>query len=313
MEVGKVSIIITTYKATERLNTAIESVLFQTYTNFELCIVDDNNPETYDRQYTESLIQKYSDKRIKYIKHDRNKKGAAARNTGIFHTDGEYVAFLDDDDYFYPKRLEACINALKRHDDYDMVYTSVELAQNDKIFEVRNAEKSGNIWRELLLNQGLLGTGSNIFIKRKCLESVGGFDETFLRYQDIEFMLRILERFRIFALNEVLVRKNIQETNIPPYEKYRENKQKIFSKFDYLISQLSEEEKEQYYRGHFHELLNCALESRNKEYIQSAIQDYHMNGLALSWKETLKIHFYNFYKKYLKLSVILRTNKVIKH
>lgn len=301
MEKGKVSVIITTYKATEKLKEAICSVLNQTYSNFELCIVDDNDPNSDSRRFTEKIVRGFSDKRLKYIQHPENKNGAAARNTGLENTDGEYVAFLDDDDLFYPDRLVVCVGELEKQNEYDAVYTDVDLFAGGKLLEVRRASYSGNVWRELLLTEGMLGTGSNIFIKRICLETVSGFDEAFLRYQDIEFMLRILEHHKILAVNQVLVRKNLEVTNIPQYERYRLNKQMIFSKFDYLLAQLSDDERYGYYLAHYKELLNSALDSRKKANIQQAIADLKSIGYTLSWKNYLKIMFYDVFKLYIKL------------
>ena len=102
-----VSVIIPTYKRYNMLPRAIASVLSQTYSNIQIVVVDDNNPDTEYRKKTEALMEQYAlDERVKYVKHSKNANGSVARNTGIKSSDGEIVAFLDDDDFFYPEKIE---------------------------------------------------------------------------------------------------------------------------------------------------------------------------------------------------------------
>ena len=101
----KVSVIMPTYGKPELLGRSIRSVQNQTYPEWELIIVDDNNPETEGRKQTETLMEQYAaDKRIRYIKHEHNMNGSAARNTGIAAATGDYIAFLDSDDEYAPER-----------------------------------------------------------------------------------------------------------------------------------------------------------------------------------------------------------------
>ena len=101
---GLVSVIIPTFQRAKYIERAIDSVLNQTYKNFEIIVVDDNDQESEARKEMIKRMDKYSsDSRIIYIKHEKNKNGAAARNTGINVAKGEYITFLDDDDYFLLK------------------------------------------------------------------------------------------------------------------------------------------------------------------------------------------------------------------
>ena len=94
-----VSVIIPTYKRSKSLNRAIDSVLSQTYPNIEIIVVDDNGKGSKYQIETEKSLENYikTDK-IKYITHDVNRNGSAARNTGFKHSMGEYINFLDDGD-----------------------------------------------------------------------------------------------------------------------------------------------------------------------------------------------------------------------
>ena len=92
----RVSIIIPTYKNRGGLTTSVDSAIRQTYQNIEVIIVDDNPPDSEERHFTEQIMEGYlADPRVRYIKHAENKNGAAARNTGINSSTGEYIAFLD--------------------------------------------------------------------------------------------------------------------------------------------------------------------------------------------------------------------------
>ena len=94
-----VSVIIPTYKRPDYLDRAIDSVLNQTYNNIEIIVVDDNNPNTEGRERTEKIMRRYENNpHVIYIKHEYNKNGSAARNTGFKASHGVYLAFLDDDD-----------------------------------------------------------------------------------------------------------------------------------------------------------------------------------------------------------------------
>ncbi|MFC6990634.1 glycosyltransferase family 2 protein [Haladaptatus sp. GCM10025707] len=92
-----VSVVIPTYNRSEEVTHAIDSVLAQTYDDFELLVVDDGSTDD-----TEEVVTSYDDDRVKFIEHEENQGAPAARNTGIEHAEGEYVAFLDSDDEWLP-------------------------------------------------------------------------------------------------------------------------------------------------------------------------------------------------------------------
>lgn len=288
-----VSVIITTYNTSHSLKRAINSVLAQTYENIEIIVVDDNNPETKGRVSAEEIMREFETREnVKYLKHTENKNGAVARNTGIAKANGKYIAFLDDDDEFYPQRIERCTGVLLDNPDYSSVYTNVDIFKNDEHIRTIFATASGNAWKELILNESFLGTGSNLFLTKEAVLAVGGFDESFIRYQDVEFMLRVLDKYKIYALDETLVRKNVTHRNIPKYKPYRENKQKIFDKFSYLLDRLSPEDKTRFYCLQYRTLLNSAIAGANKEDIKKA-----KNELKSVRKLTFKEEFSAMFPK----------------
>ncbi len=112
-----VSVIIPAYNGSDSIAAAIQSVLAQTHANFELIVVDDKSPDT-----TGEAVQQFSDARVKYIRHEENQGASTARWTGITHSAGEIVAFLDQDDTFHPEKLEAHVKFLEENPEIGFSY-----------------------------------------------------------------------------------------------------------------------------------------------------------------------------------------------
>ena len=116
----KVSVIIPTYKRAELLSKCIKSILEQTYSNVEVIVVDDNDPKTNWRKNTESILDDFKeDSRVIYIKHEKNKNGSAARNTGFKVSTGGYICYLDDDDIFLNNKIMKQVECLEAFKDMD--------------------------------------------------------------------------------------------------------------------------------------------------------------------------------------------------
>ena len=123
----KVSIIIPVYNSAKYITQCIESVINQTYKNIEIIIIDDNSTDE-----SIEIIKKIKDKRIKLISIKQNKGVANARNTGIKKATGDYICFLDSDDYWYKNKIEKQIDFIEKNN-YVFIYTSyVYLRGNDK-------------------------------------------------------------------------------------------------------------------------------------------------------------------------------------
>lgn len=230
-----VSVIIPTYKQRGLLEATIESVLTQTYKNYEIIVVDDNSPETQERKSTEDIMSKYADNPIiTYIKHEVNKNGAAARNTGFKASSGVYIAFLDDDDFWMPDKLEKQVEYLQKHPEFDSVYTYIV------INGVKNPNKcmTGNIVVPYLMNYVSLQTSCLLFT-RKSVEAINGFDESFRRHQDYELLIRFfLGGFQIGCIPEYISGMNAVGGNRMSGEKLDELKEKFFATFDSPLNTL---------------------------------------------------------------------------
>ncbi len=281
----KVSVIIPTYGDPVFLEKAIISVQSQTMKNWDLYVIDDNNPDSDARMKTESLVKRFlSDDRIHYIKHSHNMNGAVARNTGIHNSQGEYIAFLDADDEYIPNRLEKCCNELNSLDSkFAGVYTGCEMRKNGKPFKIITEIKTGNFLVECLACKFMFCTGSNLFVRRSVVEELQGFDELFLRHQDYEFLVRLFERYDLKAISEPLVIKNNENVNVPNVYKMSEIKKQYLEKYSSLIRELPEKQRKYIYHSNYVALAECAMRIRDYKTAQ-----YYYSEASKSYRITAR-------------------------
>jgi len=196
-----VSVIIPTYNREHLLGRAISSVLSQTYTDFEIIVVDDNSSDN-----TQDIIKSFKDKRLRYVRHEVNKGNAAARNTGIKLARGDFIAFQDSDDEWFPGKLEKQIGIFKdAPEEVGVVYTGFWRIQgNKKIYlPSRVRKKNGDIHTEILRNP-FIGTPSAM-VKKICFEKAGIFDERIHHYVDWELWIRISQFFHFKCIDEPML------------------------------------------------------------------------------------------------------------
>lgn len=236
-----VSIIIPTYGGSDYLPRAINGVLKQKYTNWELIIVDDNGYGTTSQKKTESVLKPFlSDLRIRYIYHESNKNGSAARNTGVANSRGEYIALLDDDDEYEEDFLNKQVELLVTlPNEYALVYCSHVTMFNDECVEVYHASHNGNLLYDNLVHQIEIATTS-ILIRKFAYESVHGFDESFRRHQDWEFLARISSKYLIKANDFIGYKRYLELRNVPSSaEKAKEYREHYLEKMKPYISTLT--------------------------------------------------------------------------
>lgn len=213
-----VSVVIPTYKRPDFLPRAVNSVLNQTHKNVEVIVVDDNNPDTEARLRTENIMKQFDDNpKVKYIKHDKNKNGSAARNTGARSSKGEYVAFLDDDDEYMPTRIESMLKRFNElPSDYGVCYSRYIYRMPDGKEIMSQEKKEGNLFLEALMKELVFGSGSNNLVLRTAYDSIGGYDESFRRNQDHEFMVRLLQKYKIAYCDELglIINVHLEKRNV---------------------------------------------------------------------------------------------------
>lgn len=297
-----ISVIIPTFGHPDYLKKAIESVIGQTFLDWELIIVDDNNQDSEARKETEVIVSAFEKKdgRIKYIKHECNKNGAVARNTGFAVAQGKYISLLDSDDEYYPERLEKCYNAMeKAPGNVAGVYTGCEFRCKGKVYHLHKDVKDGNFLVETLACKFMFCTGSNIFVRKSVIDQLNGFDGAFLRHQDYEFLVRVFEKYDLAAIPVVLVIKNNENFNLPNLDKQIAIKKQYLEKFKYIIDALPEKDVNYIMHGNYINVAENAMGQNNfkvaNEFFSKASR---YGGLsAREWLRRLVFPFYNIIKR----------------
>ncbi|MCR8968938.1 glycosyltransferase family 2 protein [Facklamia sp. 7083-14-GEN3] len=239
---SKVSIIIPTFKRPERVVRAVESVLKQDYDNYEIIVVDDNDPNSKERKETSNNLQKYSKlTNFIYIEHSENKNGSAARNTGIRNSNGKYITFLDDDDEYYENKLRIQANCLDSiGEEWGLCYTSYEKIDRFGNRQYSLEKSEGNLYIQALSKNLFIGSGSNFMIRKSVIDKIGVFDETFIRNQDLEFLVRALKSYKIKYVDEItfLIHNEVREMKFS-YKDLKVINENYRLKFNSYISSLS--------------------------------------------------------------------------
>lgn len=196
-----VSIVIPTYARPDNLCRAIDSVLAQTYSTIEILVVDDNGIGTPYQIETEALLASYiEDNKIIYLKHNTNKNGSAARNTGSRSSHGEIIGYLDDDDVFLPNKVEEQVKRLEEAHSQNPkvagVYCNIRMLGYSSGPQKLMSNKDGNLAEALLLSE-IRFNSSTIMLYRYAYDAMNGWDERFLRQQDWEFCVRFFRNYEM--------------------------------------------------------------------------------------------------------------------
>ena len=202
-----VSVIIPTYKRADMLTKAIDSAINQTYKNIEIIVIDDNDPSSKYRFETKKKLSSYIQSGvIRYIENEKNLGGAITRNRAVEQSKGEYIAFLDDDDIFFPTKIEKQVEVMIQNKDNNvgLVYC-----------HCNGIDEEGNIlWENTNSYEGLplyesmiycIASTSLWLCDKKMLLDIGGFEDTPSK-QDLLLMVKIIANgYRIICVKEILV------------------------------------------------------------------------------------------------------------
>ncbi|MBO0440378.1 glycosyltransferase family 2 protein [Candidatus Enterococcus ikei] len=204
-----ISVIIPSYNRSDTILRAVDSVLNQTYSDIELLVVDDGSTDD-----TLKVLSDIKDSRLTIIKTKENNGATYARNLGIDQSKGEYIAFQDSDDLWYPNKLQKQLDFIRssKADIVACAMKSKEVGKNSGTC-TRNLGNHGELITSAdLLPQNFISTQTILGKKKVFLEEK--FDEQIPRYQDWELMLRITKKFKVYFDNEVLVDQFIQKDSI---------------------------------------------------------------------------------------------------
>lgn len=239
---GLVSVIMPTYKRSEKLFRAIDSVLGQSYKSLELLLVNDNVPGD---ECTTDLIKKTekynNDSRFHLIMQDKHINGAVARNVGIKQAKGEFIAFLDDDDWWVQEKLEHQIRELRKlPDDWGGVSCKFKLYDgNGNLIATTRKYNDGNIYRDVLFLQSDVATGT-LCLRHTALDETGYFDENLLRHQDLQLIINFTFKYKLKEIDEYLHCCDVSDTqNRPNGEKLIQHKKMFFNSVKPVLNQMS--------------------------------------------------------------------------
>ncbi len=205
-----ISVIIPTYNRAHLVGRAIKSVLEQSFSAFELLIIDDDSSDQ-----TAQVIAQWDDARIHYLHLDTNRGSSAARNAGIRAAKAEFIAFLDDDDEFLPDALAELYQAISHAPDtvaYAIggIIRVIDTLQGEVVDCTYQPQVPRSLCREELYLQFLrgvpFGTGYGVLFRRSAFDTVGLFDEQLWAAVDRDLFLRFILHFDFMVIDKRLVR-----------------------------------------------------------------------------------------------------------
>lgn len=217
-----ISVIIPSYNHEKYIGKCINSVINQTFKDWELIIIDDGSKDT-----SNTIIESYKDDRIIHVKQE-NAGAHNAINRGLSLAKGNYLTILNSDDEFLPTRFEECIKIFEKDNLIDFISSWINVVdENSKVLGVKEAWKNMNPWQ--IENQNLtflnsndyclnalmanfVSTTSNMIFRKKIYDEIGGMRN--LRFaHDWDFLLRVCEKYNCFNLEIPLINYRIHGTN----------------------------------------------------------------------------------------------------
>lgn len=244
METSLVSIIIPTYKRAMMLQRAISSALDQTYRNIEILVVSDNEPDDEFTAQARMTVESFNDSRVRLITQEKHINGAVARNVGIKESRGEYITFLDDDDYYEKDKIEKQVALLSSLDEsWGGVCCRYKVYKQGKLVEVMPLFKSGKVYKEIIMR--LIKTQTNcLLLRREALFKAGLFDESLLRHQDVQLLARFTYNYKLMCQDEFLNNLDQDDNmNRAKPEKVMELKRAFFASVKDILDSFSVLEK----------------------------------------------------------------------
>lgn len=209
-----VSVVIPSYNHERYIGECIQSVLAQTYQDFEIIITDDGSADG-----TVGVIKEFHDPRIQLHLHARNIGACTAVNNCIKRAAGKCVAVLSSDDAWEPTKLEKQVSYLAAHPEIGAVFTKavfvddssklLDLASYDRLYVFDRRNRSRYAWLNYFFYRGNCLCHPSILIRKECYDEVGLYDERMANLPDLDMWVRLCLRYEIHVLNEKLVRFRI--------------------------------------------------------------------------------------------------------
>ena len=207
----KVSVIIPTHQRANIVTESIDSVLAQTYDDFEIIVIDDSSSDN-----TREALQHYVDSnKIRYF-YIEARSVSRARNLGIQHAKGEIIAFLDSDDLFTPQKLEIQVEYLNKYPELGLIHGGFsKFDQNRNDLGYRDTSKlSGWIYPDLFLEWSVLIMTSTVMVHASTLKKIGEFDNKLIHGEDLDLWGRIARHYAVLSIPEKLTQVRVHPGNL---------------------------------------------------------------------------------------------------
>ena len=301
----KFSVVIPVYNASEFLKETLDSVNNQTYKNYEVLVINDGSNDD-----TEKILKNYKRVNPKFPLRfitQKNSGVSLARNNAIFHARGDFIAFLDQDDWWFPKKLEKIAKILKINKEIDILYHNMIIEQwkdNKELWKSRILKEP--VYNDLLFNGNKLGISATIVKLRKVLD-IGGFSENLIYVEDYDLWLRLARKKGVFyympdALSKYFWRKGAESNKVENFV------QEVIEITEHFFNLLKKENK---YNIRF---LNKKLNRRKSDILFTASRrHYSLKNYKKALEYSLKAfnEDYTFWKPYVGVVLSYLKSKVL--
>ncbi len=286
-----VSVIIPTYNRACSIRRSVQSVLNQTFNDFEVIIIDDGSTDD-----TKKVLKNFYDKRIRYFGFKYNRGAAIARNIGIKFANGYFISFQDSDDEWLPRKLEKQINIFKEvPPNVGVVYSGFwKVKGGKKIYIPRSSvvEREGDIHNELLKENFI--TLQAVVIRKECFCRAGLFDESLKRFSDWELLIRISKYYKFKYIKEPLVKVFYTPSSISSdIEAYIKANEIIINRYYPEMKSYKKALAKRYYMmGHY--LYKKGKVKKGRKYFLVSIKTYplHVKSYILFFITICGVSFY---------------------
>lgn len=276
-----VSIIIPTYNRASFIQQTILSVLDQTLQDFEIIIIDDNSNDN-----TKEIVDSFfHDDRIIYLKNSKNMGPGAARNIGLKIAKGKYIAFLDSDDLWLPKKLETQIRYMEENPQFHLVYSNGWMintkGETIQIYLNKRHNVEGNIFPDLLKRNFIMNI--TVMMRRGVFETIGLLNEdlSIVAVEDYEYWLRVSMHFNIGYINEPLALYRIHTENISKAKSVAILRQRVLKTI----------------------LHNYNCPQKFYEQIENIIERLNYSASVYCWKNSDKANAKRYVRRYISFNI----------
>lgn len=280
-----ISVIIPVHNGEKTIRETIESVLKQTFSDFELIVINDGSQDS-----TLEIVQSISDPRLKVFSYNVG-SAAKSRNLGFSHSCGEFIAFIDADDLWTPDKLESQLAALQEGPQAAVAYSWTDYIDEcgQFLYPGKHTTASGDIYATLLVYNPL-ENGSNFLIRRQAFIEVGGFDESLRHSEDRDLSLRLSARYHFIAVPsaQVLYRQfpNSKSSRLSGMEAaYLQLIEKAFAQAPESLKHLKRQSLTNQYSFYFWKVISNSPKRREGLIAAKYFLNYVKNNSSLSIRQ----------------------------